>query len=332
MITLNPFTSGFDNIVGKERAMGLDWDNLVELLSEHRITEHKNEWGAVFGRFVDVERAAPAVLKRGTVDEVILHNTVGRLSENLLEVHAICLDYDSGSTISGVREQLQGIAHLGYTSFSHLKDGATEKFRIIIPLADPCPKHEWLLRRDDLVALFPGVDASCVACARIFYLPACPQERKCLAQTWSESGEPIDWRTLATRPIVTPTEPRLRPVSTTGTGKVAFETFDAAAFMTEKGLMRRRISAAKYEVICPNHNEHTNAATEGTVLYQDGSGWPVFHCGHAHCNPDSNKLIYRLLGEQYGKGFMIPYCERELAPTHHDTMTQYITNWKKKST
>lgn len=309
------FESAFDNVVDEATSFDVSWPDLVELFSEHRETERKNEWGFVLASFnTNPVTAEPAVTNRGTADEVIHFGTVGRVAANLIAVDAVCLDFDGGVTITEIVERLESInlRHLGYTSFNHqnpTSDQPQDKFRIVIPLETPCPKNEWRLRRHSIVEeLFPEADHSCVSLARIFYFPAHPPGGKERALSWHMDGDALDWRDLPAREVQTPPEPRAIPTVKGGHGKVVFKTFDAVRFMQDQGLYIRPAGGTKHEVICPNCHQHTGGTVSGTVLYQDGTNWPNFYCAHGHCRDFD---FYAHFKAKLGKSWMVPYCERE---------------------
>lgn len=99
---------------------------------------------------------------------------VRRCGSNCKMIYAICLDYDGGATIDEVCASLSTYEYYMYTSFRHLFDAKTHKFRIILPLDKPYDCN--LLRskavKDYMVSLFPGCDESTFAMSRTFYMPA----------------------------------------------------------------------------------------------------------------------------------------------------------------
>lgn len=189
---LTYFQSMFDNLV--EVSEDYTWEELTALFSEHRRTDKKNDLGFIAGTFKPPGEATPAK-KPGTIDETI-PGTVGRYGENVVAMHALCVDYDGGVTIDEVRAQLKGIKHLGYTSYNHLKDGVTHKFRVIIPFTTPCPAEEWKKRHKNFLPIFEGADPSTFMLARIFYAPSTPASEDRITLVWNEDGEAFDWTVI----------------------------------------------------------------------------------------------------------------------------------------
>lgn len=203
------FKSMFDNVV--EITETRTWSELVELFSTHRRTDTKNDLGFILGRFKDPSTAR-AAKKPGQDDiNVVLPGTVGRVAENIVAMDALCIDYDGGAKIDDVRAQLSAVTHLGYTSYNHLKDGTTHKFRVVIPFTTPCPAAEWKVRNAAFLALFPGCDKVSFTLCRIFYAPSTPttEDRPTLA--WNNEGEWLDWTQIAP---VDEHQPRAQVVTT----------------------------------------------------------------------------------------------------------------------
>jgi hypothetical protein len=309
------FRSGFDNVADPEWATDCEWADIVEMLSTHRPTENKDEQGFILGSFeTDPELADPAIDNRGKDNEKIKWGTVGRLSANLRLQHAACLDFDGGTTLEEVATLLvdMNVTHCGYTSFNHQNPdkGSVDKFRVVLPFSTPCPKDEWELRRHNIIEMFPALDHSTVASARIFYAPAHPPTPEAAARAfaWAHNGVMLDWRDLPAKEALPPPKPIDRTnLVKDGHGKVVWETFDAVSFMRDQGLYKSRVSNNKHNVICPNYFSHTGQNQSGTVLYQDGQGFPSFYCSHGHCG---SFKFYDHFKQTLGKGWMANYCER----------------------
>jgi hypothetical protein len=278
------FKSVFDNVVDPNCVLDLTWSEMLEVFSEHVIAETKHS--------------------------VMLFNTSSfsgdtRTASCVSAVSQMCLDFDSGVSIEQVKEQATGLRYLGYTSYGHLKDGTTEKFRLIVPFVDVCPITEWNRRKHDVLNLFPQVDPSTITVSRIFYMPSCPADRKHLARFWSSEGELFNWRALAQKPEpILPTPIDRSALVTEGAGQVVYESFDAVQFMKDQGLYRKQTGVGKHDVTCPNIH-HLDG---GTVIWQDGKTWPSFYCSHHKC---AGFDFYQHWKEKLGAGWMKPYCARK---------------------
>jgi hypothetical protein len=277
------FKSIYDNQVDRDCVLDVSWLEMLEIFSEHIVAPDK-ESVMLFN----------ASIFSGTT----------RKAESVSAVSALTLDFDSGITIEQVKHRVEGLRYLGYTSYGHLKDGITEKFRLIVPFSNDCPIEEWNLRKHDVLNLFPSVDPSTITVSRIFYMPSTPEERKHLARFWHQEGELFDWRTLERKSEPIPHTPIDRSALVSdGIGSIVRESFDAVQFMKDQGLYRKQAGGGKHDIICPNLHH----ADGGTVLWQDGTTWPKFYCSHHKC---SGFDFYQHFKQKLGKGWMDAYCAR----------------------
>lgn len=95
-----------------------------------------------------------------------------RCANNCKAIYALCLDYDGGAYLDGVSKKFAKYEHYIYSSFRHLADGRTEKFRMILPLDKPydCSLFEPCVQ-EYLVSLFNGCDKTTFSRSRTFYMP-----------------------------------------------------------------------------------------------------------------------------------------------------------------
>lgn len=318
------FQNTFDNIVTQEASTDADFDYLVTLFCAPHIKSDTKEdvmlfCASSFKLTFDegarpADRAVDARLENSP--RVLVHGPKGefraaRRETNIITVDALVLDYDGGASLETTINLLSdlGLQHVGYTSHSHLRDGKTDKFRVIVPLNKPCPKNEWAIRRHHFKDLFPEVDNSSYSFARSFYMPSAPSETYKHAFSWSLDGEPFNWELLEPRELAPEPEPINRDkLYNSGSGPIIWKTFDMVAFMKDKGLYTRSVGENKHDVVCPNYQSHTGATKAGTVVWQDGHDWPSFYCSHNACK---NFDFFEHFKKTLGKGWMAPYCLRE---------------------
>jgi len=120
-----------------------------------------------------------------------------RAAANAEEVSALVFDFDDGTQITSVRELLEGLPHLGHTSWSHTEEH--HKFRVVIPLHRPVPGHLWrqvyrwaLGTWDRLKG--PGVgrpDRQCSDPSRLYLVPVYREGQD--RRAWSHSPPAWDW-------------------------------------------------------------------------------------------------------------------------------------------
>ncbi|MDK2606118.1 hypothetical protein QO230_00620 [Vibrio vulnificus] len=121
--------------------------------------------------------------------------------QNALEYYAVVLDYDDGTTITEFKIKYSAYEYFIYTSHSHLKDGKTQKFRVILPLAKPIPRDELAGRKKALFGIFPTTDVSTFARFRHFSIPSCPEDRKHLFHCHHNKGQLLDVHPLKFIPL-----------------------------------------------------------------------------------------------------------------------------------
>jgi len=80
------------------------------------------------------------------------------------------------------------------------------------------------------------------------------------------------------------------PATTSGpfiSGRGDYKTLNAVAWFRSHGAYKRHLGNGKHAIICPWLPEHSSADTllkTDTVFWEStGTGWPTFHCSHAHC-------------------------------------------------
>lgn len=86
--------------------------------------------------------------------------------------HVSCavLDYDAGETIAAASARFADWPHIIHTSFSHTPDAP--RFRLVLPLARPCPTALWPLAWPEVAARAGLVDTKCKDVGRIYFVPA----------------------------------------------------------------------------------------------------------------------------------------------------------------
>jgi hypothetical protein len=303
-----------DNIVDEKCCFDLSFEKMVEFFDGHDTPESKDTF--LFSAVSYNTKPSTIESMLGLDEEKELPNVqVRRYKHFITHVNAIVLDYDSGCDLVDTVEFCSDFNHIGYTSYSHLKDGKTHKFRIIIPFKTPCPVKEWECRKHDILKIFPNVDQSTITTGRVFYFPSCPPDKLEYAMCWNISDKIFfDWNNLEYIVKVVPeiseqVIENIKNAKKDGKGKIIFESFDAVQFMKDNSLYIKCSGFDKHDVICPQYYLHTNNAQSGTVLFQDNKSYPTFYCSHSHCQQFN---FYEHFKNLLGKGWMNPYCNREV--------------------
>ena len=80
-----------------------------------------------------------------------------------------------------------------------------------------------------------------------------------------------------------------------------YSTLDVVAWFQSHGAYIREIQQGKHAVICPWHNEHTTKSPvtgSDTVIWTtSNTGWPTWHCSHAHCADRTIRDVMILWGD-----------------------------------
>ncbi|MCP3867573.1 MAG: hypothetical protein GY703_05655, partial [Gammaproteobacteria bacterium] len=129
-----------------------------------------------------------------------------RRQVNLIENDLLILDYDGGITLDQVKQRFQPYEYVYYTSYRHLHDGETEKFRLILPLKTPIPtwrrynEHgiaveggDWYQILDALKALAGPCDPKSFDPNQMYLMPSAPETRIELSQSGHNKGDWLDW-------------------------------------------------------------------------------------------------------------------------------------------
>lgn len=165
----------------------LSWPEIAALLSEHLISEVKDDLMfnlCIFDRLTD---------KSLPYDE---NRTDKRCTENVIGYDGLILDYDgNGAKMETIIQRFAEFRHCGYTSYRHiLNEEGCEKFRIVFPFATTCPVAEWEARKENFLEFAgPEIDRSCVSHSRSFYTPACSEAGVEHKFAWNIDGEVLDW-------------------------------------------------------------------------------------------------------------------------------------------
>jgi hypothetical protein len=145
---------------------------------------------------------------------------VRRISENLVEMTILVLDYDGGRPLNQLREIFNKWEHVAYTTLNHREEGK-DKARIVLPLAASMPVADFKHLAEVIKAWATdlGADPSTADIGRMFIMPAVRKEDRHLAQSWHHEGEFLDWRMFSEMPtpVAPPTTlPAAKPLNSHG--------------------------------------------------------------------------------------------------------------------
>lgn len=212
VVRINRFGSRYDNRVWP---LDVQWSDFCAVLANgHVSVKDKTEapmFNGVRYRSVDEVKADPSALVYDKGQGV---HFVRRSKANIVEVTMLVLDYDGGLSIEEANERFRSVEYIGYTSFSHLQDKKTHKFRMVMRLAAPIPAWckldeynrlvdggEWYQILNALKKFAGPCDRASFNPNQIYYMPATQEKRMDVAQVWFNAGTPLDWSGFARKEI-----------------------------------------------------------------------------------------------------------------------------------
>lgn len=132
-----------------------------------------------------------------------------RKKSNVRSISMLVLDLDgldAEQVMTAVVGELvkYGVSHLAHTSFSDTAD--KPKWRVIIPLATPCPAKRWptLWKRAQQYLAGGANDEQTKDETRLYYLPAHPSGGRCRSGPHFETGSALNWRAFFTAAELVP--------------------------------------------------------------------------------------------------------------------------------
>lgn len=105
---------------------------------------------------------------------------VGREAMNVKTLCMFPLDIDGGMTIEDARKKFSDYQYILYTSYNHMADGKTHKFRMFFEYAAPIARDAYKTRRKAMLEFFGGgdvIDETTTYLSRGFYLAGFCEER-----------------------------------------------------------------------------------------------------------------------------------------------------------
>lgn len=181
-------TIGSDDFISKaaitqNNQFMLNWDDLVQLLSVHKITMNKK----------DVRLFACSEF------DFSGNNAVKRDLNNIIKYDALVLDFDHCKDMAKYRYHLRKFTHLGYTSHSHCP--SDHNFRAVMKVSRPFTNDEFAEFKCVVEnTIFPHIppktgdpeilDPTCLHRNHWYYMPSAPSAIH--TEAWSATGKVMD--------------------------------------------------------------------------------------------------------------------------------------------
>ena len=198
------FMSRTDNQV---RPLPTTWENIVGLFSiGHQVVENKEDVNLFnTAHYKEVEQVSD--YSENVYEDFLTGSRyVKRRQANIIEVDCLVLDYDGETTIDKIKDRFQNYEYVCYSSFRHLHDDNTHKFRFIIPFSKPIPawktlnEHgiaidggEWFQIRGALETFSGPCDPASFNPNQIYYMPSAPESRFDKSFVHHNNGKRLDW-------------------------------------------------------------------------------------------------------------------------------------------
>jgi len=148
----------------------------------------------------DTDDFVPAMIKVNGVKQIWRdakgNAYVGKNYHNVIDIQMLPLDIDDGMTIQEARERFSDYSYILYSSFNHLQDGKTHKFRMLFELECPLENEEYIKRTKNILAWAGGkkIDPTCLSRSRGFYLPTFGKHNYQNIVLESNAGKKLDLR------------------------------------------------------------------------------------------------------------------------------------------
>lgn len=267
LIYLNRFDSQFDIVV---KPLPTAWTTFASLITGGHTLINTKTSGVLFNavRYKTLEEIQVAGSAVGITDEG--QRYVKRRKSNIATVDLLVLDYDGTITIQQAQERFRQYEHVGYTSFSHMADGQSHKFRLVIRLNKPIPAHfpdgasdpfttqrsDWYRLREGLHSLAGPCDPASFNANQIYYLPSVHPDQSNHADSWHNPGESLNWEELLAEAVSGVSKPSKGNRWSSGRKRSRLVLTPSDVLRTQAGDIRvADIRGTVQGVWCPFHDD-----------------------------------------------------------------------------
>lgn len=278
----------------------LTWEEVVDFFcSGHIETDQKDSlplFNCIQFKSVDEVSKGPSDgYWRRRSGEIV----VRRKKINATQVDMLVVDYDNGMTIDEAMERFADYEYVGYTSYRHLYDGETHKFRLIFPLSNPIPSfikanesgqevdHGVFYDLEQSILKFaPGSDPSAYNGTQPFFPPSAPSERLTSAKSWRSHGKLLDWTDWEVDQPSSIKNSSIGNVSSRGVKNWRLDPNQE--FSHAKGVVKAvDVVGRIQQVACPFHGDRNGS--EFIVRHDSGVvSFTCKHCGTFSLAPELN--------------------------------------------
>jgi len=181
IIPHNGTPTAYENRISEDCMLDCSFDGLYDFLLDNIVTTNEKTEGhfIIASEFI----ADDYIFARDKTTNEIHYQSDGkpyirRSAENVKTVTMIPVDVDDGMTIEEAVERFDGYSYIIYTSFNHLADGVTHKFRMLFPIVRELTGEEFSNRRDAIIDFLGPVDRTATYLSHGFYTPTLSQDNQ----------------------------------------------------------------------------------------------------------------------------------------------------------
>lgn len=278
---INIFKSYFEGIT--ETFDEVTWEEFVSFITSGHIAIADKVFTPLFNasRFKSLDQVITEN-KNGYFHSKSDDLVVRRTKENVIEIELLILDYDGGMSLDEAKEWFKAYEYVGYTSYNHLADNTTHKFRLIFPLCSPIPVQKTsseIVVYEELTNAIqqfaPKCDEVVFNSTQAYFWPSAPPKRIVTSLAWSNKGQTLDWKKWA----VNETEQNKSEIhrSEAKTHENINKKLDPNQVFKHKNgvVVAKEIQGRIQYVLCPFHVD--KKGSEFLIRYRD-SGVVLFNC------------------------------------------------------
>ena len=184
IVTILPHSTkatSFENRIAPEFMGEFTFDGLYDFLLDNIVMTDEKTTGhfIIPSEFITSDYVHA---RNKTTNEVYYQKNgepfIRRSAENVKTVTMIPVDVDDGMTIEEAQERFDGYSYIIYTSFNHLADGVTHKFRMLFPIVKEVSAKEFQDRRKAIIDFLGPVDRTALYLSHGFYTPTISKENQ----------------------------------------------------------------------------------------------------------------------------------------------------------
>lgn len=186
---VNLYRSIFQAYIHPSEVVECDFGEFVTFARESQCELESKESGMLFNlcSFVDVPEPPSADRFNPDLTPWPRESLIRRCKQNIREISALMLDIDGTMTLDAAVTQWADYEFFVYSTWSNTR--TKEKFRLIVPLAQPLSAQDFDSRHDAMIEAF-NVDGASFTMSQAFYLPAYSAvNRDCAFMYWNQQPQ-----------------------------------------------------------------------------------------------------------------------------------------------